>query len=108
MQDLLQQPQTANPLYLQVILEELRIFGEFEKLETHLEGYLQTKTIPALYEKMLARLEADYQPETYPNLVENALSLLWAARQGLEENELLAILNIKAKATWSPLYFALQ
>ncbi|MEN8220671.1 MAG: hypothetical protein ABFS56_30830 [Pseudomonadota bacterium] len=38
-----------------IILEELRIFGEFDKLEKHLEGYLQTETIPALYEKVLAR-----------------------------------------------------
>ena len=107
MQDLLAHSQTANPLYLQVILEELRVFGEFDKLENHLKGYLKTKTIPALYNKVLARLEADYQPEKFPHLVADSLSLLWAARQGLNEAELLKILDIP-QAVWSPLYLALQ
>ncbi len=107
MQDLLAHPQTANPLYLQVILEELRVFGEFDKLEAHLKGYLETKTIPALYEKVLARLEADYQPKEFPHLVADSLSLLWVARQGLNEAELLNSLNIP-QAVWSPLYLALQ
>jgi nephrocystin-3 len=107
MQDLLAHSQTANPLYLQVILEELRVFGEFDKLEDHLKGYLQTKTIPTLYEKVLARLEADYQPEGFEHLVADTLSLLWASRQGLNEAELLKILNIP-QAVWSPLYLALQ
>jgi len=107
MQALLEHPKTANPLYLQIILEELRIFSDFDKLEKHLQSYLQTKTIPALHEKVLARLDADYQPKCFPHLVEDALSLLWAARQGLEESELLAILEIP-QAIWSPLYFALQ
>jgi nephrocystin-3 len=107
MQDLLEHSQTANPLYLQVILEELRVFGEFDKLEDHLKGYLKTKTIPSLYEKVLARLEADYQPEGFEHLVADTLSLLWAARQGLNEAELLKILNIP-QAVWSPLYLALQ
>jgi nephrocystin-3 len=107
MQELLAHPQTANPLYLQVILDELRVFGEFDKLEQHLEGYLQTETIPDLYDKVLARLEEDYQPKDYPNLVADCLSLLWAARQGLNEAELLDILNIP-QAVWSPLYLALQ
>jgi nephrocystin-3 len=107
MEYLLAHPQTANPLYLQVILEELRVFGEFDKLEQHLKGYLKTKTIPALYEKVLARLEADYQPEGFEHLVADSLSLLWAARQGLNESELLKILDIP-QAVWSPLYLALQ
>jgi hypothetical protein len=86
MRALLVHPKTANPLYLQVILEELRIFGDFDKLESHFDGYLQAETIPALYEKVLGRLEADFQPEGFPHLVEDALCLLWAARHGLEES----------------------
>jgi hypothetical protein len=63
--------------------------------------------IPTLYEKVLARLEADYQPEGFEHLVADTLSLLWAARQGLNESELLKILDIP-QAIWSPLYLALQ
>jgi len=107
MQRLLDAPQTANPLYLKVILEELRIFGDFYKLGDHLDAYLQAPSIPALYQKVLARLEEDYQPPEMPDLVEKALSLLWAARWGLHESELLMLLAVP-QAIWSPLYLALQ
>jgi nephrocystin-3 len=107
MQRLLDAEQTANPLYLKVILEELRIFGDHYQLGEHLEAYLQAPSIEALYQKVLARLEADYQSPETPYLVENALSLLWAARWGLHESELLEILEIP-QAIWSPLYLALQ
>jgi tetratricopeptide (TPR) repeat protein len=110
---LLAAPQTANPLYLQVILEELRLFGDAFKLGQRLTYYLEAETIPALYQKVLARLEADYQPAAYPNLVNQALSLLWATRQGLSESELLTLLNQPQteplpQAIWSPLYLALS
>jgi nephrocystin-3 len=107
MQELLAHSQTANPLYLQVILDELLVFGEFDKLEDQLKEYLQAETIPDLYDKVLARLEANYQSKDFPHLVADTLSLLWAARQGLNEAELLKILNIP-QAIWSPLYLALQ
>jgi len=41
------------------------------------------------------------------NISAFSLSLLWAARQGLNEAELLKILDIP-QAVWSPLYLALQ
>jgi len=112
-QQLVTAPQTANPLYLQVILEELRLFGNHEKLGQRLAYYLEAETIPDLYQKVLARLEDDYQPPEYPHLVRQALSLLWATRQGLRESELLSLLNqpeVEAlpQAIWSPLYLALS
>lgn len=107
MQRILAAPQTANPLYLRIILEELRIFGHFHKLGQHLDHYLRASTIPELYQKVLARLEEDYQLPDYPNLVGNALSLLWASRRGVYESELLTMLEVP-QAIWSPLYLALQ
>ncbi|MEN8221297.1 MAG: tetratricopeptide repeat protein, partial [Pseudomonadota bacterium] len=107
MQYLLETPQTANPLYLRIILEELRTISNFNKLGDHLKAYLQAKTIPELYQKVLARLEEDYQPPGFEHLVENALSLLWAARRGLSGAEILAILKVP-QAIWLPLYLALQ
>ena len=104
-------PQTANPLYLQVILEELRLFGIFIKLGQRLDYYLEAKTIPDLYQKVLARLEDDYQPPEYPHIVSHALSLLLATRRGLSESELLSLLaqpKPLPQAVWSPLYLALS
>lgn len=89
---LLNAPETANPLYLWVILEELRIFGNFSKLEEHLNYYLDASDIPVLYQKVLQRLEDDFNLK-HPNLVENALCFLWVARRGLRESELLSLLE---------------
>jgi tetratricopeptide (TPR) repeat protein len=102
-------PQTANPLYLKVLLEELRLFGVHEKLDEHINYYLKAGTIPDLYSSILKRWENDYDSEKQ-GLVRNAMSLLWAARSGLSEMELLEMLgendSILPHALWSPLFLA--
>ncbi|MEW6386990.1 MAG: tetratricopeptide repeat protein [Thermodesulfobacteriota bacterium] len=104
-------PQCANPLFLKALLEELRVFGVFEELEPRLLHYLTAPTVPALYQKILARLEADYEKER-PGLVKEAMSLIWAARRGLYESELLELLETDGqhlpRAFWSPLSLALE
>ena len=81
-------PQTANPLYLRVLLNELRLFGENERLEQRIGYYLQATLPHEFYGKVISRWEEDYGRD----IVRNALSLLWAARQGLSESELLETL----------------
>ena len=53
-------PRTENPLYLKVLLDELRVFGEHEALGKRIDQYMESKTIPDLYTKVLERLESDY------------------------------------------------
>jgi tetratricopeptide (TPR) repeat protein len=104
-------PQTANPLYLRVLLNELRIFGSHEQLDPRIDYYLKAGTVQQLYEKILHRLEEDYERER-PGLVRDAMSLMWAARRGLAESELLGLLGEQDKslprAVWSPLYLAIE
>lgn len=104
-------PQAGNPLYLRALLEELRIFGIHERLDQRVGYYLEATTVSDLYQKILNRLEEDYERER-PGLVRDAMSLLWAARRGLAESELLDLLaqrgNPLPRAIWSPLYLALQ
>ncbi len=99
-------PQSANPLYLLVLLNELCLFGEHKHLEARIEFYLQAFLPYELYRKVIARWEEDYGGD----LVPNALSLLWAARLGLSESELLEALGTGDKplphASWSALYIA--
>jgi hypothetical protein len=38
-------------------MEELRVFGVFEKLDSLIDHYLRARSIPLLLEKILARLE---------------------------------------------------
>ena len=104
-------PQSANPLYLSVLLDELRLFGMHERLGDQIELYLKTSNIPALYELILERYEQDYERER-PELVRDSMSLLWAARRGLSEAELMELLGADGQplphAYWSPLHLAME
>ena len=97
--------QTENPLYLRVLLDELKVFGIHEKLDERIGHYLETNNAEELYERVLARLEEDYEIER-PGLTGEILSLIWAARMGLSERELLDLLDVPL-AIWSPLYLAI-
>jgi tetratricopeptide (TPR) repeat protein len=100
-----------NPLYLRVLLEELRVFGSHEELDARIDHYLAAPTIDALYGLVLGRLEADHNSKR-PGLVEDATSLIWASRRGLAESELLELLGEGGErlpqAVWSPLFLALR
>ncbi|HSB09652.1 MAG TPA: tetratricopeptide repeat protein [Blastocatellia bacterium] len=104
-------PQTANPLYLRALLEELRLWHEHETLDGCIDHYLSAATVEELYQKILERYEQDYERDR-PGLVRDAMSLLWAARRGLSEAELLDLLGRDGeplpRAHWSPLYLAAE
>ena len=102
----------ANPLYLKIILDELRVTGTHDNLDERLTDYLTALDIPALWEKILVRYERDYESDR-PGLVREALALIWSARRGLSETELLRMLRATDKpqmplAFWSPLRAALE
>ena len=97
--------QTANPLYLRALLEELRVFGIFERLDEQIEHYLAATGVDDLYERILERWEQDYE-QGRPGLVREAMSLLWASRRGLSEAELLELLGTEEQQPrrWFPLH----
>jgi tetratricopeptide (TPR) repeat protein len=103
--------QAAKPLYLRAMLDELRIFGVHEELSARIEHYLAAPTVEKLYEKILERYEQDYDRER-PGLVRESMSVLWAARRGLSEAELLELLGSEGEqlphAIWSPLFLAAE
>jgi tetratricopeptide (TPR) repeat protein len=102
--------QSANPLYLCVLLNELRLFGVHERLDERIDHYLQAAAPNDLYGKIIARWEEDYEGDT--DLVGDSLSLLWAARRGLSETELLDALGHDGQPLprnlWSPLFLAMS
>lgn len=88
---LVRAPQTENPLYLRILLEELRVFGSFEELTTHLRSLLKSHNPSELYQLLLSRLEADLgKPQ-----LQAMLSLIWGARKGLTESEILELTGMK-------------
>lgn len=103
-------PPSANPLYLRVLLDELRMVCTHEELEERIGDYLKAESPYALYEKVIARWEQDYEGDS--DLVGDTLSLLWAARRGLTESELLRALGKDGeplpRAKWSPLFLAMS
>lgn len=105
-------PQTSNPLFLKILLDELRVTGTHEKLDERLNDYLAASDIAALLQKVLNRYQEDYERDR-PGLVGDALGLIWAARRGLAESELLQLLRSGHQpqlplATWAPLRAALE
>ena len=105
-------PAAANPLFLKILLDELRITGTHDLLDERLNDYLAAKDIPALLKQVLARYQSDYERDRR-GLVSEALGLIWAAKRGLSENELLHLLKPADQeklplAMWSPLRAALE
>jgi tetratricopeptide (TPR) repeat protein len=108
---ILEAPQTSNPLFLRALLEELRLWGEHETIAERIGHYLEARSIADLYGRILRRYEEDYERDR-PGLVRDALSLIWAARRGLSESELLDLLGTDRgplpQRHWSPLLLAAE
>jgi telomerase protein component 1 len=104
---LLRKAESSNPLYLIVACEELRLFGEFERVTARVER-LPGET-EALFEQVLERLELDFGAD----IVRDSLSLLECARHGLLEIEMLEMLRRPGeeqlpRAVWAGLYRGLR
>jgi nephrocystin-3 len=103
------EPQSANPLYLRVLLDELRLFGIHERLDERIGHYMQAASPYELHGRVITRWEQDYGGGT--KLVSDTLTFLWAARRGLSEAELLDALGHDGqplpRAVWSPLFLAM-
>jgi len=101
--------QSANPLFLRALLEELTLWGDHDTLDEPIDRCLSATDPQQLYVEILARYEEDYERER-PGLVKDAMSLLWAARRGLAEAELLDMLGADGAPLpaghWSPLRVA--
>ena len=100
------QRETANPLYLKLVAEELRLFGEYDRLPEFI-GHLPID-VPGMFQAVLERLEHDHGRE----LVEHSLSLIATGRHGLLEGEILELLARPGEARfpvalWSRLYRSL-
>lgn len=102
----------ANPLYLKILLDDLRVTGTYDHLDEQLSEYLSAADIPSLLQQVLQRYQRDYERDR-PGLVSEVLSLIFAARRGMTESEILAILKQNDQpqlplAILSPLRCALE
>ena len=92
LQALIRSPGARNPLYLKVLLSELRVFGAFGELGTKIrEDFGDTPA--SAFDGVLRRLETDpaYTPIDPAAAVPLLFGLLAHARRGLSVEELSAI-----------------
>jgi nephrocystin-3 len=107
-------PQASNPLFLRIVLDELRIRARHEELGPMLEKMLEAKDPAELFVQVFKNLE-EFDKDR-KNLVREAMGYLAVARRGLSEDELLQLLsddpqpsiNPLPRHYWSPLYLALE
>jgi len=103
-------PQCANPLFLRAALDELRQFGEHDRLDERIGYYLAANDPGELFTRILERWQGDYSAGR--DLVRQALSLIGASRRGLSEAELLDLLGEKGtplpRAHWTPFHLAAE
>ncbi|MDP2400477.1 MAG: DUF4062 domain-containing protein, partial [Actinomycetota bacterium] len=59
-------PQSSNPLFIRMLLDELRVVAGHEDLADTIERYLTVNEVDDLLEKVLERWERDYQPDDEP------------------------------------------
>lgn len=94
-------PQNKNTLVLKTLLDEIANFGSYEKLDEKIEEYLKPDSISDFYQVVLKNYEADFGED----LVRHYLSLIAASRNGLSEDEILEIANLKDKPIlWSQFF----
>jgi hypothetical protein len=109
-------PQTANPLFLRTILDELRLRSRHEDIGEDIGKMLACPDPAALFVHVLKNLERDFSPKEHPGLVHQALGLMGTALRGLSEGELLQLLSPDSNPAttpiprhyWAPLYLALE
>lgn len=95
---------SKNPLFLKVLLSELRVFASFEKLKEEIQQFIKNdfeenpdpdnKGSPkTAFNHVLERLEADEEFAEGEPLVPLIFSLLANARVGLSRDEMTAIIK---------------
>jgi nephrocystin-3 len=102
-QRILEHEMSSSPLFLRVLLEELRKCAWHDTLHEQLEFYLANQSIDGLYVKLIERLERD----GYGEAARKALTALWASRAGLRETELMEITGLKP-LEWAPIELTLE
>ncbi|EGC30921.1 hypothetical protein DICPUDRAFT_58027 [Dictyostelium purpureum] len=85
---------TSNPRFLQLVLDDILVFGDYEKLDTRVKTLYRAKNTSNLYEIILDRIEKDYDPKG-KGLVKEFLKYIWGSRRGIEISMMTSLLNKK-------------
>jgi len=89
---ILKKKESGKPLYLTIVAEELRLYGEYERVNQKIAGF--SETIEGLFDQIFKRLEDDTDDI---KLVKDAMCLFECSRFGLLETEMLQLLKPSVK-----------
>ena len=89
---ILKKKESGKPLYLTIVAEELRLYGEYERVNQKIAGF--SETIEGLFDQIFKRLEDDTGDI---NLVRDAMCFFECSRFGLLETEMLQLLKPSVK-----------
>ena len=82
---------SGNPLYIQVALEELRVFPTYDEVGARVSHL--PDTVPELFEQVLERIESGVESDFNRSLVRDFMSLIACGRQGMTAEELQTLLR---------------
>jgi nephrocystin-3 len=94
---------SSNPLYLKILLDELRVDASHETLSERISDYLHCGSPKELYQQVIARWKVDYGE----SLTEQVLGAIWGARFGLSYGELRNIIVDSNQLALSQLLFGM-
>jgi nephrocystin-3 len=80
----------AFPLFLRAVLEELVVFGQYEKLDARIDELLQAGDVTDVYSHKIDRLREAFDS----NFVSEILSFMWVSRCGLAADELVSLIGV--------------
>lgn len=91
---------SSNPLYLRTVLDQLRVYSDFDRLDRHLQDLADVRSLADLFSALLSQWET----ECGETVVRTVLSLLAVSHVGMTEPELFAITQPKSQVVWSRLF----
>ncbi|MBM4054669.1 MAG: NACHT domain-containing protein [Planctomycetes bacterium] len=87
-------PQTSNPLYLHMLMEELRIYDAESTAEQKMNLYLSAQNIEELILRIIEKCEHDNELNAAGSaFFRNVMSFLSVSRNGLSESEINELLH---------------
>ena len=93
---------SENPLVLLAILDDLRVFGNFDIFDKQIEDRLSQESNEALFYLFLRNIESIFNDNGKKNTVKDILSVIALSRRGLTETEIVNISQVP-KLYWSHL-----
>jgi tetratricopeptide (TPR) repeat protein/energy-coupling factor transporter ATP-binding protein EcfA2 len=78
-----------TPIYLISLLNELRLYGNFDNLEDQIKTYLEAETPVKLFKKIISRVESDFENfGLNKKSIQDILSLIYISRDGVSEERI--------------------